>query len=754
MKSMNKFISLLLCTLLIFSLFGCTKTEETVKPEENNEQEPKTATYTAEAKGFGGTVTVSGTFKDNVIQDLTVEAADETKDIGGKAAETLKEAILEAKSADVDGISGATYTSEAVLSAAKKVFNQAAGIEETAEIKMKPGTYTGSAKGYSGIIKATVEVSENEILSIKLENTINEDSTIKPDQPMYIMQNIAVRELDQIFSDVEKLLPERIIAAQSLSIDTISGATASSNGAISAVKNAVKEAGADPEAFNKTIAKNDAQETYDCDIVVVGGGTAGATAAAQAKELGAKVVLIEKSARLGGTGGLSAGPMALNTDAQLALGLKADTKAYYDHYDELMHWSIKGSLFSQLLNKSADTFDWLNANGVKLIPDTGWFAETHGKTSLTCYTALPYMGLEVRSYFEDLVSEVDNVLLETTATSLIKDAGGKVTGVKAEKYDGTKITVNAKAVIMATGGFGGNEEMMQEKLGAVYNLLGVRQNDGSGLNMMIDAGAKEYNASAICTHAIGIPKEVTGFNGFDRTIPYSLVTSAALLQVNDNGERFMNEEVQDTDMTRGSVMHAAQGSYYYVVLSQKQVNAIKEKGTSAVGQQYDPMAFSFQYISAGKDVPMTNIQAVLDAAVKEDLAYKGATLEELAQNAGMDPEILKMNVKKYDESCNAGKDEIFGKTVSELNALGEGPYYAVKGTTVAYCTVGGVETAMNLQVMNEDGQLIDGLYAAGVESIGNIMDGKGYTNVSGIALSWGFNSGRIAAENAVEAINK
>lgn len=756
MKSTGKKgLCLLLCALLIFSLFGCAKTEETSAAKTENEpKQVQETTYTSESKGFGGTVTVTGKFKGDELVELTVSAPDETKDIGGKAAETLQAAILQAKSADVESISGATYTSQAVLSAAKKVFNEAAGIQETAEIKMKPGTYTGSANGYSGIIVATVTVSENEILKIKLENTTNEDSTIKPDQPMYIMQNIAVRELDQIFHDVETLLPERIIKAQSLSVDAVTGATASSNGALAAVKNAVKEAGADPEAFNRTVAKNTAEETYDCDVVVVGGGTAGTTAAAQAKELGAKVVLIEKSARLGGTGGLSAGPMALNTDAQLALGLEADVKSYYDHYDELMHWSIKGALFSQLLNKSAETFDWLNANGMSLVPDTGWFAETHGKTSLTCYTSLPYMGLEVRNYFENLASKVDTVLMETTAKSLITDSNGKIAGVIAEKYDGTKVTVNAKAVIMATGGFGGNQEMMQEKLGAVYNLLGVRQNDGSGLNMMLEAGANEYNDTAICTHAIGIPGEVTGFNGFDRTIPYSLITSAALLQVNGNGERFMNEEIQDTDMTRGSVTHAAQGSYYYALLSQKQVDAIAQKGTSAVGQQYDPMAFSFQYQTAGKDVPMTNIQAVLDAAVVQNLAFKGATLEELAEKAGMDPEILKMNVAGYDEFCAAGKDEIFGKTVSELNALGEGPYYAVKGTTVAYCTVGGVETASNLQVMNTEGRLIDGLYAAGVESIGNIMDGKGYTNVSGIALSWGFNSGRIAAENAVAAINR
>lgn len=748
----KKGICLLLCSLLAFSVFGCTKSDEV---SQGTEQKVETKTFTAESKGFGGNVTVTGTFEDNVLTGIDILAPGETPEKGGKASETLKAAILEAKSADVDSVSGATYTSNAVLTAAKSVFNQAAGKSDVAsEIKMTPGTYTGSAQGFSGIIVATVAVTEKEIQSITLESTINEDSTIKADQPMYVLQNIAVKELDQIFCDVKNLLPQRIIAAQSLSVDSISGATASSNGALLAVKNAIKASGCDPEAFNKEIAKSTEEESYDCDVVVVGGGTSGATAAAQAKALGSNVVLIEKSARIGGTGALSAGPMALNTDDQIALGLEADEKAYYNHYDELMHWSIKGGLFGEFINKSSETYDWLNEHGVKLVPDTGWFAQEHGKTSLTCYAASSYTGLDVRNYFTDLVKDVDNILLETTATSLITDEKGNIIGVKAQKYDGTQVTVNAKAVIMATGGFAGNEEMMKEKVGANYNLLGVRQNDGSGLKMMLAVGANEYNDSTVCSHAIGIPGEVTGFEAFDRAIPYTLITSAALLQVNDKGERFMNEEVQDTDMTRGSMTHAAQGSNYYVLLSQKQVDAIAAKGTSAVGQQNDPASFSFQYNSAGKDVPMPNLKAVLDAAVEQNLAYKGNTIEEIAKNVGMDQKILEMNVQKYDEMCAAGKDTMFGKTVSELNVLGEGPYYAVKGTTVVYCSLGGVETAMNCQVMNTKGQLIGGLYAAGVESIGNIMDGKGYTNISGIALSWGFNSGRMAAENAVEAINK
>ncbi|MBF7097551.1 FAD-dependent oxidoreductase [Alkalibacter mobilis] len=740
-KSTKKVYAVILVLFLLVPLFGCQRQEKT---------------FTSEAKGFGGTITVTGTFKGDELTNIQIEAPDETPAIGGKAAEVLEVEIFDLKSAKVDGIAGATYTSNAIIQAVEDLFAQAQGSDgENVTINMNPGTYTGFAKGYSGEIVATVTVSEDKIEEIKLEKKVNEDHIITTDSPMFILQTVAVDDLDQIFYDVQELLPERIIDAQSLSIDGITGATASSNGAIQAIKNAIKEAGQDPTGFDREIVKNTSEETYDCDIVVVGGGTSGTTAAAQATELGAKVVLIEKSARLGGTGGLSAGPMGMNSSAQVEQGYGVDEEFkqnYYDHYEELMNWSIKGSLFSKMISKSGETIDWLVDKGFKIEPDTSFFAVSHGGAQLiNAYTSLPYMGMETRGYFENMVKDVDTILTETTAEELIRDESGKITGVKAVKYDGSTVTVNAKAVIMATGGFAGNEEMQQEKLGAVYSLLGLKQNDGSGLNMMLEVGANEYNASTICTHAIGVPAEVTDFNGFDSAIPYSLLTTSALLQVNDQGERFMNEEVQDYDMTRGSVTHSMQGSYFYVLLSQKQVDEISKSGTSAVGQNYDPMAFSFQYNTIGKDIPMSNIQAVLDQAINQELAYKG-TLEVIAEKIGAEPEILKNNVYAYDEMCKEGKDSLFGKTVSSANIIGEGPYYAVKGTTVAYCTNGGVEVDTRCQVLNTEGELIEGLYAVGVESQGNIMDGVSYTNVSGINLSWGFNSGRIAAKNAMEII--
>ncbi len=707
--------------------------------------------YSAQAKGYGGPVTVRITVDAERILSIEAQGEAETIGVGSRAIDELPALLLAAQGSRVDGVSGATFTSQAVFSALQQA-RQKARATQTA-FHMAPSTYSDTAPGYAGIIQATVTVTENAITDIQLVNMTNPDSLINEDHPLFNLLCVSCRENDQIFSGVATLLPARIIEAQSLAVDAITGATASSHGALLAIRRAISFAGAPDFAFCEAPQKSAAQEELACDIVVVGGGTAGCTAAAQAVELGASVILVEKSARLGGTGALSAGPMSLNSSQQLSAGYREDIDKFYEEYDLLMHWSIKGELFRKLLNTSGDTIDWLNEKGVRMQPDTSAFAETHGGPGrLMAYTHLPYTGLAVQEFFTSLTQDVPTILTETTATELMQAPSGAITGVKAMRYDGTTYTIRAKAVIMATGSFGGNDTLMQQQLGAAYKLLGLKQNDGSGLTMMLAAGAQEYNASTVCSHAIGVPRTPSGFAAFDRAIPHTLVTTAALLHINNKGERFMNEEIQDKDMTRGSVMHAAQGSTFYVLFSQDQVDDMRDYGTIAVGQAYDPTAFSFENVSLARDIPLQNIQAVLDAAVSQELALKADTLNALADALGADSAILTNTVQTYNAMCEAGSDTAFGKTVSTLNMLQSGPYYALKGTAVIYNAIGGVEVDANMQVMDINGKLMPGLYAAGADSMGNIMDGKAYTNVSGMNLQWAFGSGRMAAQAAYAAL--
>ena len=749
---MKKMVSMLLVLLMPMSIIaGCTAADG------YSQGKYVPGTYSGESKGFGGAVKVTLEVDADKILNVTAEGAEETNGVGSKAIDQLPGAILEAQNTDIDVIGGATVSSKALLRAAQGAIAQAlVEQEQDIELSMKPGTYTAKAKGFGGNVIATVKVSDKAIENIQLENEPIDNPLIDTEDPLSLYTASMNMETPQIFLGVKELLPERIIAAQSVAVDAITGATASSNAALQAIGSALEQAGADSRAINKTVAKQVRDtEKYEADIVVVGGGTSGSAAAAQAAELGAKVILVEKSARIGGSGALSTGPLSINSKFQTALGQQGDQQAVFEKFEELVHWSNKAGVFSKFLQKSGSTADWLAANGFEWAENSLMsIPKQYGVTGVG-YKEDSVSSMGVYNSFQKLVSKVDTILTETTATSIITDEQGNAVGITAEKYDGTKVEIRAKAVIMATGGYGGNKELLKEKTGYPYALFGLKQNVGEGFNMMKAVGAAEKNASMISTHLVGVSGTITGFDAFDTNIPYALMITPSLMQVNTRGERFASETVSQDEMLMGSVYHAAQGDLYYTLISKAQTDKLAKDGSKAIGMDSKPGTFSFRGQAVKPDVAMPNIENVLNAAVEQGLAYKGNTLEELAVNAGMDIKTLKANVERYNQLSEQGKDLDFYKDSKYMSSLGnEGPYYAIKGQPEIYGTLGCVDVDANGQVLRPDGSVIGGLYAAGVESIGVVFDGVAYTQVEGVALGWGFNSGRITAESAVQAIQE
>lgn len=472
---MKKALSLLMVFAMALTCAGCatqtaTQTpaaEATVTPVPEVQSGIYTpGTYSATEKGFGGDVTVTVEVDANSILNVTAVGESETDGVGSKAIDELPAAILTAQGTEVDSVSGASFTSEAVLRAAQTALNQAMGAEagEAAVLDMTPGTYTASAEGFGGQVKATVTVSENKIESIDLEN-IHVDNPLIDTTDFLSMYTASMdQETSQMFVAVEQEIPERILKYQSLDIDVMTGATASSKAAISAVEQACVKAGADINALYTDIGDISTDpETYDCDIVIVGAGTSGCSAAAEATEQGAKVVLVEKSARIGGSGALSTGPIALNSQWQLANSQTGDAEGVFNKFEELAHWSNKAFLFRELLDKSGDTADWLTGYGFEWNP--AGLSSIPGEFGVTGVSymddAIATMG--VYDSFQNLVKNVDTILTETTANSILTDANGNAVGIKATRYDGTQITVNAKKVIIATGGFGGNKKCLKKK---------------------------------------------------------------------------------------------------------------------------------------------------------------------------------------------------------------------------------------------------------------------------------------------------
>lgn len=265
-------------------------------------------TYEATAQGYGGTVKVTMTFDAGSITDVKAEGESETEGIGSKAIEQLPATILEQQSCDVDGVAGATFSSTAVLTAAKDCVAQATGAQTTAAtVKMAPGTYTGQGTGFrvSEPITVDVTVSENEILDIQVDQ-------VNTSEKASILQSV-----------VDRMLP-RILDHQSVAVDAITGATASSNGMKQAITDALTQAleagGSDASAisaFQVAPAKSTETVTLDTDVLVVGMGGSGIATALSAAENGASVLAIDKAGKYGGTSELTSGPMAINVPSQV-----------------------------------------------------------------------------------------------------------------------------------------------------------------------------------------------------------------------------------------------------------------------------------------------------------------------------------------------------------------------------------------------------------------------------------------------------
>jgi fumarate reductase flavoprotein subunit len=294
--------------------------------------------------------------------------------------------------------------------------------------------------------------------------------------------------------------------------------------------------------------------------------------------------------------------------------------------------------------------------------------------------------------------------------------------------------------------------MLREKTGHPYTLFGLQQNDGSGYVMMQQVGAASRNDGAVSCHQVMVPGWISGFDVFDTNIPYALLITPTLLQVNMWGNRFASETASEDEMLMGSNYHAAAGDHYFTLISKSQMDIIAVQGSRGTGMDKKPGTFSFEGQAVKPDIPMPNIERVLEAAVEQGLAYRGNTLVELARAAGMQPDALEKSVSRYEELCTLGKDEDFYKNPAYLCPLGSGPYYAITGIPKIYGSLGSVDVNEDTQVLRPDGSVIPGLYATGLESIGVLFDGVAYTQIGGVALGWGFNSGRIAAEHAASTL--
>lgn len=693
-------------------------------------------TFAATAKGFGGDVTVALTLENGALIAVTAEGASETNGIGSRAIELMPAAMLAANSVEVDGVAGATVTSTAVLEAAKAAL-AASGATLTAqeaviEQKMTPGTYTGEAYGRwpKGSIEGERFGSPAIIEPTKVEVTVDETGILE-------VKVVSCSDTPGFIEPCIERIPAAIVANQSIAVDTVTGATMTSQAILSGVQQALTAAGANLAGFAKAPAKVDAVETYDVDLVIVGAGAAGTMAAIEAMEAGLDTIVLEKAGKVGGTSVCSTGFAAIGSDLQKAAGV--DTYTVDSAFRELMDfckWRANAPLVYNVLDQSASV-----ANKIQ-----GYWDKTTNpgvtKTNVTAHDTGKGTDKFNVLYDNFLMPAGVNVMLETRATSLIKE-GDAVVGVNAVKQDGTTVTVRADNVLVCTGGFGGNDEMLVEYFGHDnFYLNGLSSNVGDGLNMCLEAGAAVSDEVSPHLAEFCSNKNVDFYAGYMK-----FMNQAGFLALDPSGNRFVNEEFFVTQALSYGASALRRVGYAYLIFTEEQLDAMTEKGLYGVLSQETIDSLKLR---ARIRVPSYyTLKDEMDVALAAGEAFKADTLAELGETIGFtDMSIYNKAIEDYLKVLETGEDPLFGKRKDMMPSLDKGPYYAVKVISAIDGTYNGVLVNENMQAMNRDYDIIKGLYVAGQDAGGFFS----YPYYEGVGWTQGFawTSGAVAVRYIVE----
>ncbi len=623
-------------------------------------------------------------------------------------------------------------------------------LNEEEDFSFTPGEYEVNAIGHSGNLPMKVSFSEKRIESINIDTK---------------------GETEGIADVVFVRIPDKIIEGQTLNVDALSGASETSNGVIDGVAKAVKLAGVNPDILKRrpkpASSLNRQDEEYTCDVVVVGGGGAGLSAAATALQNGSSVIVLEKYPAVGGNTIRSGGPVnAADPEWQREFNenpgerhtieslLETDESQIHPEYLDDFHalkeefskyqekfGTGKGHLFdSPLLHRMQTYFGGkrtdLNGNTiygqydlVKILTDRAlesvkWLEEIGVEYDKSVVFA-PVGALwrrghkPVKSYGTAFILSLTKYVEEHSG-KIITDSpvkefimeNGEIKGVMATGVNGQKITVRAKAVVLASGGFGANTKMLKE-----YNTYWSA----------IDDNVRTTNSFAMTGDGIQLGKSVgaalTGM-GFTQMMPVADPDTGELFSgiqvppenfviVNKNGRRFVNEFSGRDVLTKAAI---DQGGLFYLIADDE----IKKTAANTS-------------------------QEKLDRQVEAGTLFRADTIEELAVKVGMDPEVLKETIVKYNSYVDGGFDPEFHKDTFSLK-VEKAPFYATPRKPAVHHTMGGLKIDTSTHVLDENGQPIKHLYAAG-EVAGGIHAGN---RLGGNALTDIFTFGRIAGKTAVD----
>ena len=693
-------------------------------------------TYTAAIAGQNGPVKVEVTTSADKILSVKIIDQKETEGIGSKAVAALPSEIVKAQSADVQGIAGASVSSAAIKKAVQECLNQAQG-KKAAPLALKNGTFEGKAYGNNGWLTVEVNIKDNKITDIK---------TPRQRETKYL-GDTAIREIGK-----------DVLQYQTLNVDNIAGATVTSTALKTAIAQAIEKAGGDIAAFQKPVPekiKKVAGITKgSADLIIVGAGGAGLSAAVTAKDLGVKNVLVlEKMPVIGGNTLRCASAFnAADPDRQKALPmtetlkeavvkainekpvseehakLMADVKAKYEAYlksgsktlFDCPEWhalqTYNGGdkvgqipLIRQYSNNVLDTLHWMQSKGSPVMDRV-----SQGAGALWQRThqldAPAGLGL-IDPLYQAAVKQGVNFKLGMRVQDLILNDKGRVIGVTATDKVGNKYEFTSKdGVILATGGYSQNKEMRQKSAPHLTSeMVSTNQPGATGDRIII---ATRHGADTTGMNYVQVYPLATPGTGALQGRARKMSGLDDVIDVNKNGERFVKEDAR------------------------------RDEFVAAIKKQPGGVVYDINDSSIVK--PLNSFNEDVETLVSIGRIYKADSLADLAKQLGMPADKLEATVAEFNKMVEAKKDPKFGRKLFDRPIV-KPPFYATPRAPSIHHTMGGLQISTNAQVLDKNGKPIPGLYAAG-EVTGGI---HGSNRLGGNATADVLTFGRIAAKSAV-----
>lgn len=487
----------------------------------------------------------------------------------------------------------------------------------------------------------------------------------------------------------------------------------------------------------------------ETDVVVVAAGLSGLAASIAAAENGARVITLEKGTTTGGAANMGMGPLGVGSRIQRMQMVGLTPGEAFRKHMYFTHYRVDARLVRDYYFKSGDTIDWLEDMGVEFVGVQRAFGadeatRPYSDGEFTWHVVRPEDGgmpgpraaTAMTKKMTERAKELGvEFLFETPGKKIIME-DGKAVGMIAVDKDGEEIEIRANSVIIATGGFGENPQMIKEETGYEYGntifnfaVPGMR---GDGIKMCWEAGAGKEQP--IMELMYQLPDNMNHFilDGAFRQ---------PCLWVNRNGQRFMPEDqIANTTFT-GNAISAQPGKVAFAIFDSKLLKKYKKKGPDIVSHVHPHDLYDHFDEQWNRDI-----------ADGYEPVTQADTLEELAEKAGIDVDGFMEQIEEYNAMCEEGWDEIFEKNRKYMQPIEKGPFYCCRQNVGAYGSLGGVRVNHKLQVLNEESKVIPNLYCVGTDACNIFGDSYPFI-LSGNTMGFCLNSGRIAGENAAAELD-